>query len=78
MNNARRIEVYLSQTGRDTGLTPAQRRRVRKRQNVAVSPLASVRRASRLRKVTERKHRRELRATGEQLVAIVHALRKRH
>jgi len=68
VNNAARISHYLRD--RST-LTPAQRRRVAKRAHVESSPLATVRRASRLRKAIERKRRGEVRAVSQLVVTLV-------
>ena len=75
MSNAERVEHYLAQNGA-TRLTPAQRRRLAKVTHRAAR-VADVPRPSRLRKATEAKRRRDVRAVGAQVVGLVRYLRAR-
>lgn len=72
MNNAIRREIYLERNqGGD--LTPAQRRRLRKHQNI--EDYNVVRRASRMRKALERRDRKALRGNAvEAITAMRHGI----
>lgn len=75
MTNALRAAVYVETNGA-ARLTPAQRRRIDKHTNRALSPHAGIARVSRLRKAVERKRRREVQLAGAFITARVQRLRK--